>query len=155
MGREPISNVWFGIPTGVGSFHALVIFGSGIRRLANACGYIPDTRTRFGRWLGIATSDTFFRRLMTARCGFGIPKRQAAFKSSKDMRSALSTPLGTSIGNRSFRATPAVDSVRSQFTQHPIPGQFEPDSSKVAQCLPLQIARPTALRAAVHGISLG
>ena len=114
MGGEPMSNVWFGIPTGVGSFHALVIFASGIRRRANACGYIPDTRTRFDPWPVIETSDTFFRRLMTARCGFGIPKRQTAFKSSKDMRSALSTPLGTSIGNRSFRATPAVDSERGR-----------------------------------------
>jgi hypothetical protein len=31
MGREPMSNVWFGIPTSAGSFHVLVIFGSVIR----------------------------------------------------------------------------------------------------------------------------
>ena len=114
MRQELMFNDWPGILTSAGSFHARVTFGSGIRRLANACEYMPDTPARFDPSPGDRTSDTFFRPLMTARCGFGIPKRQTAFKSSKDMTSALSTPLGTPIGNRSFRATPAVDSERGR-----------------------------------------
>lgn len=79
-------------------------------RLASACGCGTGTRTRFEPRPGVETSIVFCRPPMTARCEFGSQRRRAAFKCSRDMRSALSTPFGRSTRELSFPATRAADS---------------------------------------------